>query len=146
MDLAIGDAAAHPRIVAFPDDGDIVGAGGEMAVEAVHARVQGPVGEPADVEVLAIERGVLDRGEGLQPVQPLADMAPVDVGLGLDLAPGSVIAGGVHPGALRPGLGHGKNQIVTHVGVSSEERFTTKAQRARRRHEALNGRLRRQKS
>ncbi len=64
--LGVGDLAAVGRIVALPDDRDVVGAVRQVAVEAVGRDVQHPVGEPADAEVLAVEGDVLDLGEGLR--------------------------------------------------------------------------------
>ena len=56
MQLAVADALrGRGRVVGFPDDGDLVAARGEVAVEAVDADVELAVGVPADVEVAAVE-------------------------------------------------------------------------------------------
>src|SRR6185295_4494787 len=82
MQLAIGDVARFcRRIVRLPDDGDLFAALLEMPVDAVGRHVKGAVLEPFDRHVWIVERGVLDDGVGLEPVDALALFAPELVGL-----------------------------------------------------------------
>src|SRR5690606_38544459 len=60
MELTIGDLQVHVGLVAFPDDGGLVAAGGEMPVHAVRADIQRAVLEPFDRDIARSERGVLD--------------------------------------------------------------------------------------
>jgi hypothetical protein len=46
-----------------------------MAVEAVGREVERAVLEPADAEIGLVEAGVLDLGEGLDPVEPAPSSA-----------------------------------------------------------------------
>src|SRR5690606_16177436 len=85
VELAVGYVLVVGGIVAFPDDGSLVGAPGQMAVDTVGAGVEGAVLEPFDRDVCLIERGVLDPGEGLDPVDALAVLGPKAVGI-LDAA------------------------------------------------------------
>ena len=77
VQLAVGDLLRFGRIVAFPDDGDLVGALGEVPVDAVGRDVQHAVVEPADADIA----GVVDVAHGartvrLDPVDALAVLAP----------------------------------------------------------------------
>ena len=76
VQLAIGDEAGILRVVAFPDDGDLVALVGEVAVDAVHRRIGGAVAEPRDGHGPRREGGVLDAVVGLHPVDPHAVLAP----------------------------------------------------------------------
>ncbi len=76
VQLAIGDLLVLGRIVALPDDGDLVGAGLQVAVDAVGADVERAVLVPLDRYVLGRVGGVLDLGVGLDPVDALAHLAP----------------------------------------------------------------------
>ena len=69
-------------VVALPDDRGLVGAGGEVAVDAVGRDVERAVLEPLDRDVVVVEGGVLDPGVGLDPVEPLALLAPEGVRIG----------------------------------------------------------------
>jgi hypothetical protein len=80
------------RAVALPQDGGLVGPLGEMAVDAVVAGVERAVVEPADMDVAA-EAGVLDLGVGLDPVQPLAFLAPETLVIAERLLVAAEIAG-----------------------------------------------------
>src|SRR5262245_25807287 len=81
MELAIGNVARFcRRIVRLPDDGDLFAALLEMPVDAVGRHVKGAVLEPFDRHVWIVERGVLDDGVGLDPVDALALFAPELVG------------------------------------------------------------------
>ena len=62
VQLPIGDLLRLVRVVAFPDDRDLVAALGEMAVDAVVGDVERAVLEPFDRDVAGIEGGVLDLG------------------------------------------------------------------------------------
>jgi len=82
VELAIGDVLGEARVVAFPDDRGLVGPGREMAVDAIGRDVELAVLEPFDRDVVVVERGVLDLGEGLDPVDALAVLAPERVRIG----------------------------------------------------------------
>ena len=68
MQFFIGDVAAVLRIVAFPDDGRLFGAFGQMPVDAVRRDVQRAVLEPFDEQVVRIPGHVLHLRERLDPV------------------------------------------------------------------------------
>ncbi len=118
MHLAVGDRAAFGRIVALPDDRHVIGAPGQVPVEAVVGRVEDPVLVPADVEIGLIVRHVLGDAERLDPVQALGDVAPVTLGVFLDTRDGRVIGGGVHVGPRGPGLGNRKHLTLAHDHLS----------------------------
>ena len=117
MGLVVGDAPGVVRIVALPDDRHLVAPLGKVAIEAVDARVEDPVLEPSNVEVLAGEGGVLHLGERLGPIQPLAELAPVAVWIGLHLPPGGLVARGVHVGPFRPDFRDLENLTLAHVSA-----------------------------
>jgi hypothetical protein len=76
VELPVADALRFRGIVALPDDGRLVAALREMAVEAVGAGIERAVLEPADMEVAAVEGDVLDLGVGPDPVDALAVLSP----------------------------------------------------------------------
>jgi hypothetical protein len=102
VQLAIGDLPVVRRVVALPDDGDLVGARLEVAVDAVVGDVRHAVMEPANRYVGIGEIDVLDLAVGLEPVDALALLGPepfrVADGLGVHLR----VALRVDVGALRP--------------------------------------------
>ena len=81
MQLAVGNVALLGRVVAFPDDRDLVTALGKVAVQAVVGNVESPVGKPFDVDMMVIERGLLDGSERLDPVETLGLLAPETIGV-----------------------------------------------------------------
>src|SRR5215212_702429 len=102
MQLAIGDGLRLRGVVALPDDRDLVAAHREMAVDAVVGGVGGAVLEPADRDLARPEAGVLHPRERLEPVDPLALLAPKRLGV-FDRGPvGGPIAGLVEVGAAGP--------------------------------------------
>src|SRR4030095_9065143 len=62
-------------------DGDLVGASGEMAIDAVQRDVGGAVAEPFDRDVAGRERRTLHAAIGLDPVDALAVLAPEAFGV-----------------------------------------------------------------
>src|SRR5262249_25671269 len=70
------DLAIMFRIIAFPDDGDLIAAVREMAINAVVRHVGDAVLEPFDRHVAQIKRGVLDLGERLEPIDALGFRSP----------------------------------------------------------------------
>ncbi len=76
VQLAVGELAIFGRVVPFPDDGDLVAALGQMAVQTVGRDVEQAVFIPFDGDVARIIGGVLDLGVGLHPVEDLALLAP----------------------------------------------------------------------
>ena len=113
VQLAIGDLLVLGRIVAFPDDGDLVAARLQMPVDAVGRDVERAVLVPLDRDVVGIVGGVLDLGVGLDPVDALADLAPEPVRV-LDraLVHRQVLL--VDPGAARPLATRYRMQLPRH--------------------------------
>ena len=74
MQLAVGDLATLAHLVGLPDDGHLVTAFGQVAVQAVGGHVELAALEPVDgglVEVPAQGGAV-----GMEPVQPFGDLVP----------------------------------------------------------------------
>ena len=76
VQLAIADPLTGSRVIPLPDDRRLVAPLGQMPVDAVLRHVEHAVLEPVDVEVVGVEGGVLDLGEGCAPGQSLPDPAP----------------------------------------------------------------------
>ena len=76
VQLPVGDLLVAGRVIALPDDRDLVAALGEVAVDAVGADVERAVLVPFDRDVTRDRSSVLDLGVRLDPVDPLADLAP----------------------------------------------------------------------
>ena len=115
MQLAIGDGVAVGRLVAFPDDGDLVLAGGQVAVDAVGRDIQNPVLEPFDAEVILVEGDVLDLGREGYPVPTLGHLGPVGFGIVARLDAGGLIGSSIHVGAGRDLLGDRINFGLVHA-------------------------------
>src|SRR5262249_59310288 len=81
VQLAIADVFGLRGIVALPDDGGLLGARGEMAVDAVVASVEDAVLVPLDGNVARSERAVLDLGGRPVPVETLGLFRPERVRL-----------------------------------------------------------------
>jgi hypothetical protein len=71
VQFAVGDIAAFGRVVALPDDCDLVATFRQMTVQAVVGNVQGAIGKPFDVDAVIVEGGLFDGGERFDPVQAL---------------------------------------------------------------------------
>jgi hypothetical protein len=57
VQFAIGDAAVgFLGAVGLPQDGDLVAAGGQMAIQRVGGEVERAVGKPLDAEIVLVER------------------------------------------------------------------------------------------
>jgi len=65
VQLAVGDFPVLGRIVAFPDDRDLITALCQVTIQAIVGDVQGAVGEPFDVDMVIVEGGLLDLVVGL---------------------------------------------------------------------------------
>ena len=76
MQFLIGDGAALRGIVALPDDRGLLGALGQMAVDAIGRHIQRAVLEPFDEEIVRVPGNILHLGEGLDPVDALAPARP----------------------------------------------------------------------
>ena len=112
VQLAIGDLAAGRRIIALPDDGGVMGAFGQMPVDAIGAGIERAVGEPANMQVILVPGSVLDLGEGRHPVEPRRLLTPEGVRL-LDRLPIHLcIAFGVHACGALVGFGDGIDDLV----------------------------------
>src|SRR5690606_31299254 len=86
-------------------------------VEAVHAGVEFAVGEPADLEVLAVEADVADARGWLHPLHPLRDPAPERFGVADGLGVVALVVGPGDVGLRGEGVGHGIE--IGHGGSSS---------------------------
>jgi hypothetical protein len=116
MQLRIGDVAQLRGIVALPDDRGAVRVQRQMPVDAVGRDVQRAVFEPFDAEILQPVGGVLHRGEGLDPIELLAFLAPEAVRVGDGVQIPGVVFFGPDEGALFPCIGDG-NECVGHGGT-----------------------------
>ena len=72
----VGDLLVVAGIVAFPNNGGLIAAGFQVAVDAINGSVQRAVLEPFNGNVRRVEIDVLDPGVGLDPVDALAVLAP----------------------------------------------------------------------
>lgn len=81
VQFTVSDVAVFGRVVAFPDDGQLITALFEVAVQAVGGNVQSAVGEPFDIDVVVVKGGLLDLGERFDPVDTLGLLAPEAVRL-----------------------------------------------------------------
>ena len=75
MQFAIGDLLVDIGIVAFPDDRNLITTALQVAVDTVIGNVGNAVLIPFDGYV-AVEIGVLDLGEGLEPVDAPSVLCP----------------------------------------------------------------------
>ena len=117
VQLLVGDLLVVLGIVAFPDDGGLVAALGEMAIDAIVGGVERAVLEPFDRDVMRVERGVLDLGEGLDPIDALGLFGPEAVRI-LDRARVHLIVlGVVDQSALLP-IGRNVIDLVGHRNSS----------------------------
>jgi hypothetical protein len=82
MQLAISDVFALAGVVAFPDDGRLVAALGQVAVEAVSGEVQRAVFIPFNGDVARREGGVFHARIGFDPVKDFALLAPEGIRVG----------------------------------------------------------------
>ena len=101
-EFGVGDVAGLGGIVAFPDDRGLVGALGQMAVDAIVGDIGHPVLEPFDRDVVRVEAGVLDLGVGLEPVDPFAVFAPESLRVTQRTLVHLLVLGMIDPSALRP--------------------------------------------
>ncbi len=76
MQVTVGNLFVFARVVAFPDDRDLIATGFQVAVKAVVGGVQFAVFVPFDIDSVRIKRGVFNLGVWLEPVQALALLAP----------------------------------------------------------------------
>src|SRR5690606_21945172 len=89
------DAPRFVRAVALPDDRGLVAARGEMTVQAVRRDVELAIGIPPDVQVVGVERRVLHFRVRLDPVEPLAYLAPEPGRIAYRLGVVAIVAGAV---------------------------------------------------
>ena len=111
VQLAIGDVLRLRGIVALPDDRGLVAALVEMPVDAVPGDVEHAVLEPFDRDLAGREGGVLDLGEGLDPVDALGLFGPEAVGIADRARIHFAVLGLVDKGALGPFRGHVVNLL-----------------------------------
>ncbi len=98
VQLAVGDGPLLRRVVAFPDDGGRVTALLQVTIQAVGRHVEGAVCEPLDVHMVIVERSLLDRGEGPDPVEARCLFAPEPIGVDHRLLIQGLVAGLVGQG------------------------------------------------
>src|SRR5260370_32415095 len=79
--IAVGDPLVLPGVVALPQDRRLVGALGQMPVDAIVGSVERAVLVPTDRHV-ALEGGVANLRIRPDPIEALALLAPEPVGLG----------------------------------------------------------------
>ena len=130
VQLAIGDVLRFlRRVVGLPDDGGLLAALLQVAVDAVGGDVERAVLEPFDRDVGIGEGGVLDARIGLDPVEALALLAPELVGLLDALRVELLVFVLVDEGALFPLLRdlHGLDFVVLVLGHLSAPPYATRA-------------------
>src|SRR5436190_24046916 len=81
VQFTVADAAVFGGIVALPQDRGLIAALSEMAVNAIGGGVERAVLVPADRHI-AGEGRVADLRIGLDPIEPLAVLAPKAIGVG----------------------------------------------------------------
>src|ERR1700676_2915172 len=81
VQLPIGDVLRLRGAVALPDDGGLVAALVEMAVDAIPGDIEDAVLEPFDRDVAGSKGRVLDLGKRLDPAYALALFGPEAVGV-----------------------------------------------------------------
>jgi hypothetical protein len=106
VQLPVGDLQVHRGFVAFPDDGDLVAAGGEVAVHAIGADIQRCVLIPSDENVVVSVGGVLDLRIRFDPVDALAVLAPKRIRIAEACLIHLAIFRIIHIGRLCPSFGH----------------------------------------
>ena len=102
VQLLVSEFLVVLRIVAFPENGGLVTAFGQVTVDAVVADVECAVLEPLDGNVVRIVRGVLHLGEGLDPVDALGLLGPEAVRVLDRTVVHLLVLGVVDEGALPP--------------------------------------------
>ena len=107
VQLAVADLQIVRRIVALPDDGGLVGAGGQVTVDAVGGNVEGAVFEPFDGDVRIFVGPVAGLGRGVDPVQAVLLVHPEAIGLLDGLTVHGLVLGRVDVSGLGQCLGHG---------------------------------------
>ena len=117
MQLAIGDLLVVLGIVALPDDRCLVAPLGEMTIEAVVCDVRRAVLEPFDRHFMRIKGGILDLGEGFEPVDPLGMLTPKAVRIVDRVLVHLLVFGVVDERALRP-FGRHFIHFARHAGCS----------------------------
>ena len=111
MKLPVCDLLIHIGVIAFPQDGNLVAAFFEMAVHTVRADVKRSVLEPLDRKVVRVERGVLDFGEGFDPIKPGRLLTPESV----RIADAALIHGAIF---FRVDVGRGTPLRRNRIGLS----------------------------
>ena len=111
MQFLIGDMLGFVGIVTFPDYSSLVGALGKMAVDAIQRDIGLSIFEPVNRDLAGRIGHVLDFGEGLDPVDTLAMLAPEGIGIADRLLVHGLVMGIVHPCAFRPLCRNGINFI-----------------------------------
>ena len=109
VEVAVGDRVAVARIIALPDEGGLVAAGFEVAVDAVGGDVEDAVRIPAHVKVSGFPGDVFHNGVGCHPVEALALLTPEGGGV--------CDRGGVHlPVFLRGEVGLARKRFGNGIG------------------------------
>jgi hypothetical protein len=106
VQLPIGDMFRFGRMIAFPDDGSLVAAGGEMAVDAVPRDVQHAIFEPFDGDFAGREGRVFDLGEGLDPADALRLLGPEAARIAHRTGIHRLVTGLIDPGPFSPAGRH----------------------------------------
>jgi hypothetical protein len=93
VELAVSHAPVNAGVVALEQERGLVGARGQLAVEAVDGDVQLAVLVPADAEMRRVERDIPDARREAVPVDPLRDLRPEAVGIPQRLLVSRLVAG-----------------------------------------------------
>ncbi len=93
VQLAVGDLAVFGRIIALPDDCQLIAALGQVPIQAVGRDVERAIGEPFDVHMVIVEGGALDLCERPDPVQPRRLFTPEALGIDHRLLVHGLVAG-----------------------------------------------------
>ena len=112
--LLIGDLEVHIRLVAFPDDGDLIGAGRDMAIHTIGADIECAVLEPFDRDVVGGEARVLHLRIGLDPIDSSALLTPEAFRVGYAGLIHVAICGGIDIGRLLPVVRNGIDLGLCH--------------------------------
>ena len=134
VQLLIGDLLVVLGIVAFPDDRDLIGARGQMPVDAVVGDVGDAVLVPLDRDVAGVA-DVLDLGRCLVPVEALGLVLPERARVRDRALVHFEVASLVDEGALLP-LGRNVVNLVGHRFLPRDAEFTAQALATLRTHYA----------
>src|ERR671935_705563 len=121
VQLAIGDVLGLRGVVTLPDDRGLIGARGEVPVDAVVGDVEDAVLEPFDRDIARAEGAVLDLARRLVPVQALGLLGPEAVRILERAGEHLLVLVRVDIGALLP-LGRNVVNLLGHLLLQAPRR------------------------